>query len=220
MRRHAERELYVYALSSPGLPRHVSVLGRRLHCITVGEVEAIVEYSGSPGRSLADIQLQHRIVSRLAARTAALLPARYGSTLAGAALHALVAERQQEITAALRRVRNCEQMTVRVFGSVAPDDAAFDEPGSGTAYLMKRQQQAHRVPEEVAVIRHELGALVREERVSQGDRGIRAVIYHLVSRRIVAQYRRRASVLPRLLAPHTVTVTGPWPVFAFVPELF
>ena len=41
-----------------------------------------------------------------------------------------------------------------------------------------------------------------------------------LARRQVSRYTRRASVLQTLLTPYAVTVTGPWPVFAFAPELF
>jgi hypothetical protein len=246
MRPPTDREVYVYALSSPGLPRHLSVLGRRMNCIPIGRVDAIVEYSPGPGRSVGDIQLQHRIVSRLAARTTALLPARFGSSLMKSALESLVSRRQDEIRAALRLVRNCEQMTIRVFNEDASDQreparhlALPSSTGGGrtaaavaqaeqvegaatggTAYLIARQQRAHHVPRELAVIRGELAGLVRGERVSPPYGALRAVVYHLVARRTVARYQRRASVLPSLLAPHVVTVTGPWPVFAFAPELF
>jgi hypothetical protein len=220
MRAETDRELYVYALSSPALPRRLSVLGRRLNCIRIGDVSAIVERSNRPRRDLGDIQLQHRIVSRLAALYPALLPARFGSVVSEAALGSLVSERHDEIRAALRRVRNCEQMTVRVFG---PADAAAPveaSPASGTEYLTRRREHAHRHAPEVEVIRRELSAVVKAERLGPGERGIRVSVYHLVARGAVPRYRRRAAVLQSMLAPFAVTVTGPWPVFAFAPELF
>jgi hypothetical protein len=219
MRRQTDRELYVYALTSPGFPRRLSVLGRRLNCIAIGDVDAIVAGSTPQGRGLDDIRLQHRIVSRLADRASALLPARFGSIVSESALRQLLAERHDDIHAALLLVRNCEQMTVRVFGAAAPE-ALPEAPASGTAYLVSRQKQAHHVPPDVALIRAELGSLVKDERVEKGERGIRAVVYHLVARRSIPQYRRRATVLPSLLSPNAVTVTGPWPAFAFTPELF
>jgi hypothetical protein len=220
MRRETDRDVYVYALSSPGLPRRLSVLGRRLHCLAIGGVDAIVERAALSGRGLQDIQLQHRLVTRLAARTPALLPARFGSVLAESALRSLVAERQDEIHAALRLVRNCEQMTLRVFGPPEPGALSGPPSESGTAYLARRRQRAHHQPPEVDVIRQELGAIVKAERAVAGERGVRLVVYHLVARRMLARYRRRASVLQTLLQPYAVTVTGPWPVFAFAPELF
>ena len=218
--RETEREVYVYALSSPGLPRRLSVLGRRLNCLTIGGVDVIVERSGTPGRSLEDIQLQHRIVSRLAARASALLPARFGSMVTEGAVKSLVSERQDEIQEALRLVRNCEQMTLRVFGPAEREEATDPPSGSGTAYLARRRERAHQRPPELEIISRELGALVTAERAEAGERGVRLVVYHLVARRLVSRYRRRASVLQTLLTPYAVTVTGPWPVFAFGPELF
>lgn len=219
MRRQTDRELYVYALTSPGFPRRLSVLGRRLNCIAIGSVDAIVAGSIPEGRSLDDIKLQHQIVSRLSGRASALLPARFGSVVTESALRQLMSERHDDIQAALLLVRNCEQMTVRVFGAAA-SEAQPEVPATGTAYLMSRQKQAHHIPPEVELIRREVGALVKDERVDKGERGIRAVVYHLVSRRSVPQYQRRAAVLQSLLSPLAVTVTGPWPAFAFTPALF
>ena len=91
---------------------------------------------------------------------------------------------------------------------------------SGTAYLARRRERAHQRPPEAEIIRRELGSLVRAERAEAGERGLRLVAYHLVARRQVSRYSRRASVLQTLLTPYAVTVTGPWPVFAFAPELF
>ena len=220
MRRETDRAVYVYALSSPGLPRRLSVLGRRLQCLALGSIDAIVERSTTRGRSLEDIQLQHRLVGRLAARAPALLPARFGSVVTEDALRSLVSERQGEIEEALRLVRNCEQMTVRVFGPAEAALGTDSHPVSGTAYLTRRRERTHQRPPEAGIIRRELGALTRAERTEPGERGIRLVVYHLVARRQVSRYRRQASVLQSLLSPYAVTVTGPWPVFAFAPELF
>jgi hypothetical protein len=220
MRRETDRAVYVYALSSPGLPRRLSVLGRRLQCLDLGGIDAIVQRSRTPDRSLEDVQFQHRVVSRLAARTTALLPARFGSVVAEDALRSLVSERHVEIEDTLRLVRNCEQMTVRVFGPAEDERPIDPQPRSGTAYLARRRERAHQRPPEAAIITRELGSLARAERVEVGERGLRLVVYHLVGRRQMSRYSRRASVLQTLLAPYAVTVTGPWPVFAFAPELF
>lgn len=220
MRRETDRDVYVYALSSPGLPRRLSVLGRQLHCVAIGDVNAIVGRTTPPGRSLEDIQLQHRIVTQLAARTPAMLPARFGSVLSEGALRSLVSERQDDIHVALQLVRNCQQMTLRVFGPSGPDAPSTPASGSGTAYLTHRRERAHYHPPELDVIREKLGALVKAERAEAGERGVRLVVYHLVTRRSVARYRRQASVLQTMLKPYAVTTTGPWPAFAFAPELF
>jgi hypothetical protein len=220
MRRETDRAVYVYALSSRGLPRRLSLLGRRLHCLPIGGIDAIIERSRTPGRSLEEIQFQHRLVGRLAARAPALLPARFGSVVTEDALRSLVSERQGDIEEALRLVRNCEQMTVRVFGPAEDVPGTDSEPVSGTAYLTRRRERTHQLPPEAEIIRQELGSLARAERAEPGERGIRLVVYHLVPSRQVSRYRRQASLLQSLLSPYAVTVTGPWPVFAFAPELF
>jgi hypothetical protein len=220
MRRETDRGVYVYALSSPGLPRRLSVLGRRLHCLGIGGIDVIVERSLTPGRSVEDIRFQHRLVGRLAARAPALLPARFGSVVTEDALKSLVSERHSEIEEALRLVRNCEQMTVRVFGPGEDAPGIGSPPVSGTAYLEKRRERTQQRPPEAEIIRRELGSLTRAERAEPGDRGIRLVVYHLVAKRQISRYRRQACVLQTLLSPYAVTVTGPWPVFAFAPELF
>ena len=171
MRRETDRAVYVYGLSSPGLPRRLSVLGRRLQCLDIGGIDAIIERSRTPDRSLEDVQFQHRLVSRLTARTPSLLPARFGSVVTEDALRSLVSERHVEIEDALRLVRNCEQMTVRVFGPAADERAIDPQSASGTAYLARRRERAHQRPPEAEIIRRELGALARAERAEAGERG-------------------------------------------------
>jgi hypothetical protein len=218
MHRETDRPLYVYALSAPGLPRRLTVLGRSLRALPVGGIEVVVGRPPAAERTLEGIQLQHRIVAELAGRTPSLLPARFGSAIGGNALQSLVSARQDELRAALDRVRHCQQMTVRVFGA-RDQEAAAAIPASGAEYLAQRHERARREPAEAAVIRREFAGVARAERVQPGERGIRVTVYHLVPTRKLAEYRRRASALPPLLAS-PVTVTGPWPAFAFAPELF
>ena len=112
-------------------------------------------------------------------------------------------------------------MTVRVFGE--PERAASaPTPTSGAAFLQQRRALAHHETAEVAVIRREFGDSVRAERVERGRHGIRVTVFHLVPRKRLATYQRRALVLQHKLRQDgvTVTITGPWPAFAFTPDLF
>jgi len=220
MRRDTDRQLYVYALSAPGFPRRFSMLGRRLRTLPIGEIDVVVGDAPAADATLEAIQWQHRIVGELATRTASLLPARFGSAIAEDTLRSLVSERQDELSAALRHVRHCRQMTIRVFGAVEPAEAAPAVPRSGTDYLAHRRDRARREPPDVAVIRRALGDLVKAERVEPGERGVRVTVYHLVATRRLAGYRRRASALQSEITAAAVTITGPWPAFAFAPELF
>jgi hypothetical protein len=210
--------LYVYALAEPSLPARMRVLGRALRVVEIGRVAVI---AGSPpvraGVAAEDVQEQHAMIVELASRTNALLPARYGSTLSQAALTSLILQREDDLVEALTLVRGRSQMTVRVFG--APEPAApVGARSSGTAFLESLRARARYEPPEVEAIRRAVRRHVAAERVAPGDGGVRATIFHLVPRRSIDAYRRAASSAASAL-PYRVTVTGPWPPFAFAPEL-
>ena len=213
-------ELYVYALAARGLAPRLRMHGRTLHVLPIGPADVVVERRRSaPELSAESLQQQHAIVVDLAERVDALLPARFGSSLPEAALRSTIESRAAEIDAALAHVRNRAQMTIRVFGEPIASAAADGPPTTGTAFLEMRRR-AHASPPEVAVIRTAIGDRADDERIEPGARGVRVTVFHLVARDRVADYRVAASRLPSLLAPHHVTVSGPWPPFAFAPELF
>ncbi len=222
--------LYVYALAEPGLPRQFTVLGHRLRSLPLDGVEVVIEHRPPPDFTTDAVCRQHAIVTRLASRQSAILPARFGSIADEASLRSLVSRRRKEIGAALEQVRGCAQMTVRI---VTPTVSAFS-PGSadarsgdpvsgartGTEFLKRRLARARQVPPEVEHLRRELGSLVRSERVAAGEREGLVTVFHLVPHKKLDAYRRHASELLSKLQPRTVSVTGPWPVFAFAPDLF
>jgi hypothetical protein len=108
-------------------------------------------------------------------------------------------------------------MTLRLIdpaGAVSEPDQAT----SGTAYLQRRRA-LHTVPAEAAALMAALQTFVVDVRVQPGRAGIRASVYHLVERRAAAEYRAAAAGAIPALAPWRATVTGPWPAFAFAPEL-
>jgi hypothetical protein len=151
-------------------------------------------------------------------------------------LRSLVSRRRKEIVAALEQVRGCAQMTVRIVTptgprvptvSTLPRGSAGARSGdsvssarTGTEFLERRLERARHVPPEVETLRRELGSLVRSERVAAGEREGLVTVFHLVSHQELDAYRRHASGLASKLQPRTVSVTGPWPVFAFAPDLF
>jgi hypothetical protein len=113
--------------------------------------------------------------------------------------------------------------TVSAF-SPGSADARSGDPISGartgTEFLKRRLARARHVPPEVELLRRELGSLVRSERVAAGEREGLVTVFHLVPHQKLDAYRRHASELLSKLQPRTVSVTGPWPVFAFAPDLF
>jgi Gas vesicle synthesis protein GvpL/GvpF len=219
-------DLYVYALAEPGLPRQFTILGRRLHRLPLGDVAAVIERGAPAEFTTESVQRQHDLITRLASREAALLPARFGSSVDEATLRSLVSKRGAEIREALAEVRGCVQMTIRVFG---PRHMASSEPSpaprSGTEFMERLRERRRSAPGEVEVVRTVVGDAARSERVVTGANGL-LTIFHLVARTDLDRYRSLASTLlakPELVAPlepQTVTVTGPWPVFAFAPALF
>jgi hypothetical protein len=226
----APRGRYVYALVS-GDARPIAVRGiggRRLTRIRVGGVSAIVEPMHAAPTPTADrLERQDRIVRRLAAVHPSIVPARFGSFLRDEAeLRVLVRARGRTFARALARVRGREQMVVRVFCSQAA--AALGQagrtraqPGSGVAYLERRAAafSAGRVPA-VARIRRALGTAVRGERVEihEGPDPVVSV-YHLVRRGAAEAYC--AKIFEAISAESGVAavVTGPWPPYAFAPEM-
>jgi Gas vesicle synthesis protein GvpL/GvpF len=216
-----ERELYVYAITEPGLPRRLRILGHSLHVLPVERVQVVVERRRSPADASPEIlQEQHSIVVALAGRSGALLPARFGSLVDEESLRAMVVEHQPGLVEALNLVRGRQQMTVRVFGAPAAPPPEPGPPTTGTKFLEARRARAHYVPPEAETIRDVLGGFAAAERVEPGERGLRVTVFHLVPHDRLNAYRDRASVLQSQLAPYQVTVTGPWPAFAFVPELW
>jgi hypothetical protein len=215
-----EVTLYVYALTEPGMPRRLPVRGHSLHVISLGPADVVVERRRDrPDASAEALQDQHAVVLHLASRCDALLPARFGSLIEEGALRTTLTGHDAEIVDALNLVRGRQQMTIRVFG--APDDGGpAADRSTGTAFLQSRKERAHYVPPEVTTIRTELGPVAAAERLESGEGGLRVTMFHLVARNRVAAYRRRASALQQALTPHRVTVTGPWPAFAFTPVLF
>jgi hypothetical protein len=212
---------YVYALTEPGLPRAVTVLGRRLRTLPIDDVAAIVERREPPEFTTDAVRQQHDIITRLTCRLPVVLPARFGSVTDESSLRALISRHRLEILAAFEQARGCAQMTVRVF---RPGQAMREEPRpaarTGTAFLERARERSKHVPPEAAAVRAAMSAYVKAERIAAGERSGLLTVFHLVPRERLDAYRQRASGLQSMLPGHAVTVTGPWPVFAFAPELF
>jgi hypothetical protein len=167
-----------------------------------------------------------------------VVPARFGTLVEASALRALLVSRRAELRAALGQVRGCAQMTLRVWGDphVGGPDRAPDSPrrsrppgkaggpldcgrrgGPGTRYLLERGRG--RAVGEIAPLRPALRDLVRGERVERHDRPpLLATVYHLVPLRLADTYRAAVAAAGDALRPGRVTVSGPWPAYAFAPE--
>jgi hypothetical protein len=195
--------------------------GVALELLSVGGLGAVVErLDAAPKLSEASLRRQHAIVVGLARRAEALLPVRFGAFVPLDELTEVVRLRQGVLLDALERVRDHAQMTIRVFGS--PAGHASIPRTSGTDYLRGRAA-ASRVtlaPDVKAVlagVRH----LVSAERLESGSGSVKATIDHLVRKRSIARYRRMVeTALGDRRKAGDVTLTGPWPPFAFAPDIW
>ena len=213
--------IYVYALAEPGLPRHFTVLGRRLHALLIDDVAAVIERRQPPEFTTDAVRHQHAIITRLSSRLPVVLPARFGSFTDERSLRTLVSRHRRETLAAFEQARGCAQMTVRIFGPSAESaDHARASVSTGTEFLERARARMKHAPREAGIVRAAMSECVKAERVATGERNGLLTVFHLVPLEWLESYRQRASGLQSLLPGHVVTVTGPWPVFAFAPELF
>ena len=150
----------------------------------------------------------------------AILPARFGSLVDRAELERVVALRHDAIAEALALVAGCEQMTVRVFGEASTAAPAAAAPTSGTRYLQQRADAERAVPGAARPLADAVRALVRAERIVRGERGVIVTLYHLVARGASGEYQQALEPLRATWPGPGFIVSGPWPPFAFAPELW
>jgi Gas vesicle synthesis protein GvpL/GvpF len=212
---------YVYAIvgGSAVAPRARGIGGRGLVRVRAGRVAAIAEPMDRPlAVGVERLQAQERLVRRLAARHAAILPARFGSHAKDEReLQSLLRTRGASLARGLRRVRGAEQMILRLFFSELPGPPRGPSgPGSGTAYL--RRRAGADIPS-LQAVRAALARLriVRDERVEVQQEAL--TVFHLISR---GASRRYATAVFEAISRESgvaAIVSGPWPPYAFAPEV-
>lgn len=210
---------YVYALTGTPVPGLAGVAGE-LESIDLGGIFAVAEpMAQGPAVSEDALRLQHDVIVRIAAAADAVLPARFGSLVDDAELRRIVDARRDVIGGALDLVRGREQMTARIIGTRPPDHAAPEPlPATGTAYLNARRAAAsgEGLPG-VDVVQGAVSDLAAAGRVQPGPSFV--TLYHLIPAGMNDSYRARVDAVARDISPLVVRVSGPWPPFAFVPEL-
>jgi hypothetical protein len=129
--------------------------------------------------------------------------------------------------AALVEVSGREQMTVRVYERqvrdeesariAAPSDADADL-GPGARYLLERRQALELDPHRAALdaVLAAPASFVRAQRIeSHGSRPLIASVHHLIERGQGAAYAAVLRAGTAHLIDAAVTVSGPWPPYAF-----
>lgn len=218
--------LYVYALAGDAGGPATGLQGEPVRWLEAGGIfAAIGQLEAAPAVEATAVQGHDTAVRELARGVKGLLPARFGSVVPD--LEALAQTLRPQLPAlreALRLVEGREQMTLRLFGpEPAPEPAPMvkpEGPGAGTRYLQARQQAErarHQAPE-LEPLRAVLAGLVHAERIERGGRpGLRVSAYHLVASGQAARYREVIAQAQGALAPLKVSVSGPWPAYAFAP---
>ena len=227
--------LYVYALV-PREPRKLparGVAGEPLATVECADLRAVVGLvEAVPAVEEASLRAHDGVVREVAAQVDAILPVRFGTLIdAPATLSRLLEGHATDLSDALALVAGREQMTLRVFvegrtralapvsDTPAPEEA---QAGPGARYLARllRAHRAARSVPEIAPLRDALTPLVQAERLeSQRHPPLVASVYHLIRRGDAPAYERVVDRAPRLCPEVRVVVSGPWPPWAFVPEV-
>jgi hypothetical protein len=212
--------VYVFALTSAAVPPF-AIGSHRVEFLDLDGLHAAIERRAERlVISESSLRSQHDIVSRLFDQIDAVIPARFGALIDERELHDIVAVRRSVILDTLSLVRGRVQMTVRFRG--APESTATSarpaqrEGMSGTAYLEARLRAARTMPSVARIVTEAVTHLVIAGRSEAGTDRAPSTLYHLIDRGSVTAY---SDVMSSLKLP-AVTVSGPWPAFAFAPDLW
>lgn len=189
---------------------------------------AIVERRADvPPPAFGSLRAHQDVVVRVSDAVPAILPVRFGTLLEEDALEEVLAERHQDLAAAFALVRHRVQFTWRqrsvspraplpgMSAGPAPDATAR---AAGAAYLRRAASAAHAPPPaSFRLLRDRLHAFVVREKFQPAAAAVPDTLYQLIDRPNVKPYGVMADAL-KLTRPQ-LSVSGPWPPFAFVPEV-
>jgi len=213
------KNVYVLALTGEAI-RPFTIAGRRVEFVQLSGFYAAVERRAERLLvSESSLRTQHDIVTRLSDRIDAVVPARFGMLIEEGEFRDILAARRAVIQEALTLVRGRVQMTVRFREATAPTvvrSRSRDSTVSGTAYLEARRSAQTTMPPAAGIVTTAVADLVITERAESATARAPAALYHLIDRGTVRQYAEAISRLQSV----TVNVSGPWPPFAFAPDLW
>ena len=215
--------LYLYALVGRPVRRPLGrgLGGEALRLIEVARLLVVAgRIDNAPRVTPTALRRHDATVRRLAGRTDAVLPIRFGTVVGDRlALARALAPRAAGLREALALVAGHEQMTLRVHGEAVTtsDESATESAGAGQRYL-ERRLRARRAPE-VDPVRRALRGLVSAERIERHERPpLLASVYHLVRRGDSKRYLAAVAAASARLAGVRVSPSGPWPAYAFAPD--
>jgi len=146
-----------------------------------------------------------------------LLPVRYGTRLAGEATVArALAERHDELTRALERVRGAVELSLRALAAGGAAEAGeTDLHESGAVYLQARARATAAEEAAARAVHQPLSALARasSRRPARAPELLRAA--YLVSRSEVSAFADAVRTLQDENPDLRLLCTGPWPPYSF-----
>jgi gas vesicle protein GvpL/GvpF len=177
-----------------------------------------------PPIAFGSLKKHQDVVVRLAKQVPAILPVRFGTLLEPEHLDEALQERDVEIAEAFDVVRDRVQFTWRSRGDRGSgignraSGATRNLPTSGAEYLQRAARAAHPAPPAAfRALRSALAPLMVQQRYQPAARGIPEAVYHLVEKTRVDRYVAAADAVMK--TNPALTVTGPFPPFAFAPEI-
>jgi hypothetical protein len=192
--------------------------GCPLRLLVEDDLAAVVADHGESRleRSAATLLGYERVMERLTA-SRAVLPARFGTVLAGDAdVLALVGERREELTAALEGVRGAVELGTRArWREGGTPKSPGPGGGPGTAYLTGRMA-LHRRAHDLARRLDPLAGLARDvRRRVDADEDFPVREAYLVDRDRVSSFARAVRDLDEREPDIEMVCTGPWPPYSF-----
>jgi hypothetical protein len=216
---------YVFALvdAAPSGARGRGLSGPLALRVVPGGFAVVERRADVPPVELGSLTRHQAVLTRIAPRVPAMIPVRFGTLLDDEAIDEALGERGSEIAEAFEGVRERVQFTWRRQAPRVPRDgglagSAVGGPLSGSEYLRRAAKAAHpKPPAAWRAVRVQVGPLIVAERYQPASGTAPESLYHLVARSAARRYGTIAAALRH--ADPRLTVTGPWPPFAFVPEM-
>lgn len=200
----------VTAHPAPALPDHL-----RLRLVASDGLAAACGPAEASEPS-ADALWRHEAVVEALMADRDVVPLRYGTRFPDeSSAAAAIAERREELSGALARVRGAVEIAVRIATTDEPPDAS--EPHSARDYLRAKARVAELRQEAARLVHDPLASRVRmstQRPTARFPELLRCA--YLVDRAAVQGFLDAAAERDSATARFSVLCTGPWPPYSFV----
>lgn len=217
--------VYVYGITDappPAVEGVAGIDGLGVSTLARGDVAAAFAALGGAEAPAAtpDALMAHERVVETLMRSSAVLPTRFGTTLADADALATVLERQAgSFRELLGRVRGCVEVGVRVRWAVDSSMEGLAEARaevSGREYLDARREELDEAERAVKIVHRPLARLARASSWSTPAAGGLLLGAYLVAADDVRGFAAEVQLAQEADASFDISCTGPWPPYSFV----